>query len=282
MADKSAAITLLRLCSVLLPGVWLKTSWYLNFVAKPRRVLRTMLHGFYRMEHIYDVLREVRARYRGRFSILEFGTNEGYALEKMLYATKYLGMADRVTVHGFDTFEGMPKPQDRRDIDIVAEREVWVEGQFQGGCEKLQRHLSRKYTNFTLHKGLFEETMKPDRMARFREELPVLVWIDCDFYSSARAAVERVLPYLPNGCVVYFDEYELNYGSRFTGEARIVYEVNRGVFGPGLELVLDRQLSLDSQRIYRFLRFEDAIHYELAAEPDPDPGRAPTNGSPLP
>ena len=282
MADKSAAITLLRFCSLLLPGVWLKTSWYLSCVAAPRRILRTMLHGFYRMEHLYDVLREARAKYRGRFAILEFGTNEGYSLEKMLYATKYLGMADRVTVHGFDTFEGMPAPKDRRDIDIVAEREVWVEGQFRGGYERLRERLAEKYTNFRLHKGLFEETVTEEVLESFRTERPVLVWIDCDFYSSARAALERILPVLPNGCVVYFDEYELNYGSRFTGEARLVHEVNHGEFGAGLELVLDRALSLDSQRIYRFLRFENALHFPLLTEPESDPGRSPTDGSPLP
>ena len=282
MADKSAAITLLRYCSLLLPGTWLKTSWYLACVAAPRRILRTMLHGFYRMEHIYDVLREVKSKYRGRFAILEFGTNEGYAFEKMLYATRYLDLEDRVTVHGFDSFEGMPQPKDRRDIDIIAEREVWVEGQFQGGHDKLHEHLSARYSNFRLHKGFFEDTLTEEALGTFLTDRPILVWIDCDFYSSARTALERVLPYLPNGCVVYFDEYELNYGSRFTGEARLVHEVNHGKFGEGLELLLDHALSLDSRRIYRFIRFENGINYDLLTDPDPDPGRSPTNGSPLP
>ena len=87
MCDKFPAITLLRWFGRLLPGDYLKTTGYLCLVVKPRKILRLMLHGFYRMEHVYDVLKEVKKNYAGKFSIIELGTNEGYALEKMLYAT---------------------------------------------------------------------------------------------------------------------------------------------------------------------------------------------------
>ena len=50
------------------------------------------------MDHIYAVLREFRNSYRGNASILEFGTSDGYAFTKMLYATNYLGLTDRVAV----------------------------------------------------------------------------------------------------------------------------------------------------------------------------------------
>ena len=44
------------------------------------------------------------------------------------------------------------------------------------------------------------------------------------------------------------------YGSRFTGEARLVHEINQGLFGEGIELVPNPFLSLFSRRIYRFFR----------------------------
>ena len=119
MQDKSPAITLLRLVGKLLPGDYLKTAFYLYGLATPRRLIRFSLNSFYRIEHIYDVLREVKNKYTGKFTILEFGTNEGYAFTKMLYATKFMKMTDRVTVHGFDSFEGMPAPKDRRDKNII-------------------------------------------------------------------------------------------------------------------------------------------------------------------
>src|ERR1044071_6253552 len=102
-AHPSPLLTLLRLCTKLLPGDYLKTTFYLHCIAAPRRLLRTAIMGFYRMEHIYTVLREVKALYKGDFSILEFGTSDGYAFTKMLYATHYLGMDNRCLVHAFDS-----------------------------------------------------------------------------------------------------------------------------------------------------------------------------------
>ena len=67
------------------------------------------------MDHIYDVLREFGRFYDGRFSILEFGVADGYSFTKKLYATQYLGMEDRVMVHGFDTFAGLPEMADPAD-----------------------------------------------------------------------------------------------------------------------------------------------------------------------
>ena len=58
---------------------------------------------------------------------------------------------------------------------------------------------------------------------------------------------------MPSGCVIYFDEYEFNFGSRFTGESRLIHEINRGEFGDGIELVLDSDLSWDLRRCYRFI-----------------------------
>lgn len=282
MKDKSPAITILRWIGKLLPGDYLKTAFYLNVVARPRKIMRLALNGFYRMEHVYDVLRDAKQHYTGRFSILEFGTNEGYALAKMLYATRYLKMEDRVTVHGFDTFEGMPSPRDARDRNLVFNRDEWVEGQFKGEYERLDALLSARYSNYRLHRGLFDEALTEEVLAVFQSELPILVWIDCDFYSSARSAMERIMPYLPNGCFVYFDEYEFNFGSRLTGESRLVHEINHGAFGEDLELVLDRNLSMDSRRIYRFMRLDNPVRYEPARPHELDSGRSPTNHSPLP
>ena len=87
-----------------------------------------------------------------------------------------------------------------------------------------------------------------------------------DYYSSARTVFERLLFVLPNGCVCYFDELvQLNFGSRFTGEARLVHEINQGRFGDDVELVLDPRLSLDTRRIYRFIRSGSPLRYERLA-----------------
>jgi|SRR5918996_2828245 hypothetical protein len=261
MADKSPLITILRLPGKFLPGDYLKTVFYLNVIAKPRKALRSCIHAFYRIDHIYEVLQEVKNNHQGKFSILEFGTSDGYTFVKMLFATKYLKMQDRVMVHGFDSFQGL-SPPDPGDQDLVSDNN-FIAGDYRGSYEELEEYCRRRYQNYQLHKGLFETSITEDFLEGLRTYLPILVWIDCDYYQSARTVLERLIPYLPNGCVVYFDEYEnINFGSRFTGEARLVYEINRGEFGDGIELVKDPVLSLDTPRIYRFVNCHSQPQYK--------------------
>ena len=281
--NPSPLMTILRLFSKLLPGDYLKTLFYLNLIEKPRRLLRLSLNTFYRMDHIYAVLKEFKHHYKGNFSILEFGTSDGYAFTKMLYATKYLNMADRVIVHTFDSFKGMPSPADEKDQDLIA-NDSWVEGQFRGRYEELEEYCSKRYKNYQIHKGYFNETLTEGLLSSFKTHLPILVWIDCDYYSSARTVFEKLIFCLPNGCVIYFDEYEqFNFGSRFTGEARLVYEINHGLFGDDIELVLDSNLSLNTKRIYRFIRCKSPIRYERLSKSEwATQVHKRTNDSPLP
>jgi hypothetical protein len=280
-SDKSPLMTLLRYMGHI-PGDYLRTFFYLNFIYGPRRSLRRATAAFYRMDHVYEILKEARGNYKGPFSILEFGVADGYAFTKKLYATRYLGMADQVIVHGFDTFEGMPETSDQRDRGGVIGGD-WQAGQFHGSYEALDAYCRDKYLNYDLHKGLFEHTITPQFLDGLGEHRPILVWIDCDYYSSARAVMERIWRHLPTGCVIYFDEYEFNFGSRLTGEARLVHEINQGLLGDDVELVLDGELSWDLHRCYRFINLATENPLELRHPPVPASYvRRRTNDSPLP
>jgi len=280
--DKSRFITGLRILGYLLPGDRLKTWFYLTFIYKPRKFFRDLLFSFYRMELPYAVRGEFKKTYAGRASILEFGVADGYSFNKILYAAHYLGLGDRVMVHGFDTFEGMPASQGEADEDVVS-GDGWVESQFKGDYEALKEHCEKKYANFALHRGLFSDTLTDELIETLREHPPILIWMDADFYSSTKSVFERLAPHIPSGCVVYFDEYEFNFGSRYTGEARIVHEVNRGDWGEGIELVSDRDLSLNSQRVYRFINMKRSkVFNRLCPLNVEGELRRRSNGSPLP
>jgi len=277
-----ASVALLKFVSIVLPNDFLRTFVYLNFIQKPRRFLRTLINSFYRMDHIYDVIREFSTTYKGNFTILEFGVASGYTFTKMLYATKYLKVTNRFRVHGFDTFEGMHETNDQADKDIVTD-DNWAIGQFKSDKDKLDAYCRRKYQNFALHKGFFEDTLTPDFLRELQSEPPVLVWIDSDYYSSAKTVFQKLIPALPNGCVIYFDEPEFNYGSRFTGEARLIHEINQGLFGKHIELVADTDLSLNSARIFRFINVQQGARYEPYRKINSTEfGRSHGNDSPLP
>src|SRR5438093_13780046 len=163
-----------RVLGKLLPGDYLKTAFFVYGFAAPRRAIRVAINGFYRMELVYDVLREFRAGYEGPFSILECGTADGYSFTKILYATRYLGMEDQVVVHGFDSFKGLPAPVDRRDEPSVGGA-GYVEGQYRGDYAALDAYCRSRYRNYRLHQGYFEDSLTEDRLLQFQSQLPILI-----------------------------------------------------------------------------------------------------------
>ena len=176
----------------------------------------------------------------------------------------------------------MHETDERADKDIVTD-DNWAVGQFKSSKDELEAYCASKYSNFALHKGMFDDTLTPELLERLNDEPPVLVWIDCDYYTSARTVMEKLIPVLPNGCVIYFDEPEFNYSSRFTGEMRLIHEINRGLFGEQIELVLDLELSLSSRRIYRFINAaRDAVYEPYQKINSQEFGRKRGNDSPLP
>jgi hypothetical protein len=280
---RAGMIRLLHGVSRLLPGEYLKTAFYLNCVDKPRRMLRDALFAFYRYDHVYAVLREVAGLKSGRFSILEFGTSDGYSFVKLLYATRYLGLEKRIRVHTFDSFEGMPESSDVRDRNWTS-GDDWAPGQFRGNYEALHEFCSSRYSNFDIHRGYFEDSINEAFVASLDDHPPVLIWIDCDYYSSAKTILTRLIDRIPNGAVVYFDEFDnLNFGSHLTGEARLVHEINSGSLGADIELVPDLRLSLQSRRIYRFLRIPpNRVLFRAEAPNASDQVRRRADGSPMP
>jgi len=274
-------ITALKGAGKLLPGTRLKTFVYLNCIAKVRKLSRKTIMSFYRQEHVYDVLKEFRKNYKGKFSILEFGVADGYSFTKKLYAVRYLKMEEQVMLHGFDTFAGLPPEMDEADRSLVV-GDGFEEGHYLGRYDALLEYCRKKYKNFALHQGLFEETITDDFLKTLTEWPPILIWIDCDYYSSTKMIFEKIIPYIPSGCVIYFDDIYFNFSSRFTGEMKAVWEINQGEFGEGIELVPDTELSLDSNRIYRFINTNMERGYEMINKVEKDPVRYRGDDSPFP
>jgi hypothetical protein len=282
-ARRAGKIRLLHMLARLLPGEYLKTAFYLNCIDRPRRMLRDALFAFYRYDHVYAVLSEFAQLSPGRFSVLEFGTSDGYSFVKLLYATRYLGLEHRATVHTFDSFEGMPASSDLRDRNWWS-GDDWVPGQFRGDYQALGDYCAPRYSNYVIHRGYFEDSVDARFLASLAEEPPILIWIDCDYYSSARTVLTRLIDRIPNGAVIYFDEFDnLNFGSRLTGEARLVHEINSGLLGGNIELIPDWRLSLQSRRVYRFLKIPpNRLLFESEVRSDTSQVRRRSDGSPLP
>lgn len=114
--------------------------------------------------------------------ILEFGVFNGKSI-RMIAA-----LTDR-TVHGFDSFEGLP--------------EDW--GNEDKGTYSAFGQLPAVPDNVRLHRGWFENSI-PEFLKN--EKGPIrFINIDCDLYSSTKTIFDLLGPQIMSGTVILFDEF---------------------------------------------------------------------------
>jgi hypothetical protein len=97
----------------------------------------------------------------------------------------------RKTIHGFDSFEGLP--------------EAWAGFNLGGKAFDVQGKLPRVPANVQLHKGYFDASL-PKWLA---ENLGPIAFIhlDCDLYSSSKTIFHLTAHRLVPGTIILFDEY---------------------------------------------------------------------------
>lgn len=123
---------------------------------------------------------------------------------------------------GFDTFSGMPQ------LDTVdAQYEIFEEGSFGTSLEACKSNLASaglEMDKVTLVEGKFDETLTPDTATELQLSKLSVVHIDCDLYSSSKAALDFITPYLQDGTVLIFDEWFHYRGNPTLGEQRALSE----------------------------------------------------------
>ncbi|MEE8395986.1 MAG: TylF/MycF/NovP-related O-methyltransferase [bacterium] len=116
---------------------------------------------------------------------LEFGVYKGGSIR---FLAKQIAPK---TIHGFDSFEGLP--------------EDWAGFALGKNAFGLRGKLPRVPRNALLHAGWFDQTL-PKWLER--NEGPVaFIYFDCDLYSSTKTALDLLAPRVRPGTVMVFDEY---------------------------------------------------------------------------
>lgn len=115
---------------------------------------------------------------------LEFGVFEGKTINALA------GLTER-TVHGFDSFEGLPG---RWGVHFPA-------GRF-----RLAGRLPRVPANVRLWPGWFSDTI-PSFLRDNEGSTVSLLHVDCDLYTSARDVLHGLHEHIVPGSVVVFDEF---------------------------------------------------------------------------
>jgi hypothetical protein len=136
--------------------------------------------------------------------VMEFGVFQGVTLRHL---AKSISPGRRVT--GFDTFEGLPDDWG----DLLAK------GTFATSMPSLEGLV-----NVALEVGRIEDTL-PKYLSQHRPMIS-LVHSDCPYYEINVFILEHVLPCMPPGSVVVFDEY-YGYPSYEMYEFRAWSEIRR-------------------------------------------------------
>lgn len=136
---------------------------------------------------------------------LEFGVFSGTSIN-------YIASKTPQTVHGFDSFEGLP--------------EFWRDGFDKGAFEVPA--LPKVRTNVMLHKGWFDNTLP--QFVKIHHDAIALLHVDCDLYSSTKTIFAFLGERIVKGTVIVFDEY-FNYPMWQHGEFKAFQEFiqERGV-----------------------------------------------------
>lgn len=131
----------------------------------------------------------------------------------------------KMRLFGFDSFEGLPEPA---PIDQLAGQELWMgRGGFACSQEEVERRLRKKIgkkRSFELVKGWFDQTLTGETKKRLGLEKVSIAHIDCDFYESAKLALDFLTELLVDGSILVFDDWWLYRGSPDRGEQRAFRE----------------------------------------------------------
>ena len=139
------------------------------------------------------------ARQMLKFAIDNAGADGLFLEFGVCYGTSITMIANQVdaTVHGFDSFEGLPE-----SWDVSVTRGVKRE---QAGTYSTLGRPPPVPDNVALHIGLFEDTL-PGFVEQHQDHVS-FVNVDCDLYSSTRTVFQHLGDRFVPGSVVVFDDY---------------------------------------------------------------------------
>jgi len=173
----------------------------------PKYVRRQHLKRFLALYEIFKLVLPVKG------SIVECGVYRGFGLMTWAKLSAMLEPEDLTRrIYGFDTFGGFPAVHERDLGPLAATRS----GQLAADSYEELLKLIKEYDadRFLGHVGKVElirgdiTKTVPDFIATHQHLVVSLLFLDCDLYEPTRVALEHVLPRMPKGAVVAFDELD--------------------------------------------------------------------------
>ena len=183
-------------------------SWESKLENFPKYAKRQNLTRFLALYEIFKRVLTVKG------SVVECGVNHGFGLMSWAKLSAILEPVNLTRrIYGFDTFEGFPS-LDARDMAPAA-RNVKVGDLFADSHDELQELIRiNDSTRFLGHvnkvklvRGDATQTI-PSFVDENPHLLVSLLFMDFDIYEPTKVALEHLLPRMPKGAVVAFDELD--------------------------------------------------------------------------
>jgi O-methyltransferase len=114
----------------------------------------------------------------------------------------------------FDSFAGLPPPEDERD-----HHPVWQKGAMRTARSDFDKKLADagvSINRYSVVEGYFDESLVRSDID-FPEDI-ALAYIDCDLYSSTRDVLAFLAPRLKHGMILAFDDYFCWSATHVSGE----------------------------------------------------------------
>ena len=173
----------------------------------PKYVRRQHLKRFLAMYELFKLILPVKG------SIVECGVFRGFSLMSWAKLSTILEPENLTRrIYGFDTFNGFPtvSSSDRNGSGVA---EV---GDFQTSSYEELLELIRLYDQdrflghipkMQLIRGDVTKTI-PEFVQQNRHLLVSLLFIDLDLYEPTKVALEQIVPRMPKGAIIAFDELD--------------------------------------------------------------------------
>jgi len=145
---------------------------------------------------------------------MEFGSHEGRTMRLAWKHFQYLFNWDFVA---FDSFEGLP------EIEKIDRQKIWEKGRLKTGEEDFIRIVTgagMPKNRLTTVKGFYDESLVPELQKKMLPKKAAVVYVDCDLYKSTVPVLKFIVPFLQEGTVVVFDDWNCFYGDPEKGERK--------------------------------------------------------------
>lgn len=152
----------------------------------------------------------------------EFGVHKARTFRIALSEARKKNI-ENMNFYAFDSFEGLPKAS---ELDTFP---GWEEGMLKTSCDvfdKLIQEHGLYLDKVHKIKGFYENSLTKELQAQMTAsgEKVSIIYIDCDLYESAKVVLEFIVPFIQDGTVLCFDDWNLYKSHPDKGEKRAYRE----------------------------------------------------------